>query len=102
MADQQYDNSMRGVLFRNDKKDSEKHPDYKGNGEVNGVEVWISAWIKTSQRTNTKYMSLSFENKEGQVVPGASGGQATVDVPIDSSGLPAQTGGVAADDDIPF
>lgn len=88
----EYDNSMRGVLFRNDKKESEKHPDYKGNGEVNGVEVWVSAWIKTSKK-GAKYMSLSFENKEGQAV-------ASQDVPIETSDFERPT--PAADDDIPF
>lgn len=62
-----YDNSQRGVLFKNDKRTTEQHPMYKGNGEINGVEVWISAWVKTS-KAGASYMSLSFENKEGQVV----------------------------------
>lgn len=92
----QYDNSMRGVLFKNDKKQSDKHPDYKGNGEVNGVEVWISAWIQKSKK-GVSYMSLQFENKEGQVVGGS-------DVPIDTGDF--QTAGAAhsaiSDDDIPF
>ena len=38
------DNS--GVLFKNDKKESGNQPDYKGNITVNGVEYWLSAWIK--------------------------------------------------------
>ena len=38
------DNS--GVLFKNDKKENEKHPDYKGNIMVDGNEYWLSAWIK--------------------------------------------------------
>ena len=37
------DNS--GVLFKNDKKETEKHPDYKGNIMVDGNEYWLSAWI---------------------------------------------------------
>lgn len=92
-----YDNSMRGVLFRNDKKTSDKHPDYKGNGEVNGIEVWISSWIKTSKQ-GVKYMSLSFENKEGQVVAQTTAA-APADVPIDTADFQSQP---AMDDDIPF
>lgn len=89
-----YDNSMRGVLFKNDKaSDNPNAPAYKGNGEVNGVEVWLSAWVKKS-KNGVSYMSLSFENKEDQVAatPVAS------DVPIDAVHQPA----VADDDDIPF
>lgn len=58
----EYDNNMRGVLFRNDRKEKETHPDYKGSCEVDGVEMWISAWIKDGK--NGKFMSLSFTQKE--------------------------------------
>lgn len=51
-----------GVLFKNDKKETEKHPDYKGWGEVNGVSVWIAAWIKTGAKG--KFMSLSIKPKD--------------------------------------
>jgi hypothetical protein len=62
MAD--YDNTNRGVLFKNDRKESEKHPDYKGNINVNGVEFWLSAWIKDGAKG--KFMSLSIQPKEAQ------------------------------------
>jgi len=54
------DNS--GTLFRNDKKESDKHPDYKGDAIINGQAVWISAWIKDGKRG--KFMSLSFNPKD--------------------------------------
>ncbi len=50
-----------GVLFKNDRKEQEKHPDYKGQAEVNGQAVWISAWIKEGK--NGKFMSLAFQEK---------------------------------------
>lgn len=59
----EYDNNNRGVLFKNDKKESERHPDYKGNIEVDGVAYWLSAWIKTDKNGN-KYMSLSVTRKD--------------------------------------
>jgi hypothetical protein len=59
---QQYDNNMRGVLFKNDRKEQDSHPDYKGSCEINGVEHWISAWIKEGRQG--KFMSLSFKVKE--------------------------------------
>ncbi len=34
-----------GVLFKNDKKDNERAPEYKGNIMVDGQEYWLSAWI---------------------------------------------------------
>ena len=56
----QYPNS--GSLFKNDKKKTDKHPDYTGSGEVDGVEYWFSAWIKEGKKG--KFMSLSFQPKD--------------------------------------
>lgn len=59
----QYDDTNRGVLFKNDKKESDKHPNYKGSLNINGTDGWIAAWIKES-KDGKKYMSLSWEPKE--------------------------------------
>jgi len=60
-----YSNENSGALFKNDRKESEKHPDYKGSINVEGVDYWLSAWIKTSTK-GTKFMSLSVKPKEQQ------------------------------------
>ena len=57
-----YDNTNRGVLFKNDRKTSDKHPDYKGNANLDGRDYWVSAWIKTGAKG--KFMSLSYEAKD--------------------------------------
>jgi len=54
------DNS--GVLFKNDRKESEKHPDYKGYLTVNNQEFWLSAWVKEGK--TGKYMGLAISPKE--------------------------------------
>jgi len=54
------DNS--GALFKNDRKEKENQPDYKGRAEVNGEEYWLAAWLKTSDKG--KYMSIAFTLKE--------------------------------------
>lgn len=61
----EYDNTNRGALFKNDRKEKESQPDYKGSINVNGVDMWISAWLKTSKDGNT-FMSLSVQPKEAQ------------------------------------
>lgn len=59
---------MRGVLFKNDKQGNDKRPDSRGSCVINNVDYNISAWIKVSQKTGDKYMSLKFEPKgEGKM-----------------------------------
>jgi uncharacterized protein (DUF736 family) len=48
-----------GVAFKNDKKTTEKQPDYKGKAVVDGVEKEIAIWVRES-KTGTKYFSLMF------------------------------------------
>ena len=60
----QYDNTNSGALFRNQKKETEKHPDHTGTINVEGREFWLSAWIKTS-KSGQKFFSLSVKPKDG-------------------------------------
>ena len=59
---QQYDNNLSGVLFKNDKDGNEKRPDYKGSAEIEGVQYWVSAWIRDGAKG--KFMSMKYEAKE--------------------------------------
>jgi len=58
-----YDNTNRGALFRNDRKEKDTHPDHQGQINVEGVEYWLSAWVKTSKK-GQKFFSLSVKPKE--------------------------------------
>lgn len=60
-----YDNNLTGALFKNDKKETDKHPDYKGSCEINGTEYWVSSWLNES-KNGRKYLSLKFTAKEEQ------------------------------------
>ncbi len=62
---QNYDNNLRGVLFRNNRKTNAVQPDYTGQSEIEGVEYWIAAWVKVSKKGQS-FMSLAFTEKESQ------------------------------------
>lgn len=54
----EYDDSNRGVLFKNDRKETDKHPDLSGTININGTDHWLNAWSKVSQN-GKKFISLS-------------------------------------------
>jgi hypothetical protein len=50
-------------LFKNDRKEKDTHPDYKGDGMTpSGEPIWVSAWIKRTERGT--FMSCSMTLKE--------------------------------------
>jgi hypothetical protein len=59
----EYDNTNRGVLYRNENKQQENHPEYTGSLNVGGKEYWISGWVKESKKDGKKFFSLSVKKK---------------------------------------
>ena len=52
-----YDNELTGILGRNDRKEKDTHPDFKGNATIGGVDYWIDAW--TQERKDGSGVSSS-------------------------------------------
>lgn len=75
----------QGSLFKNDDRQSERHPDYRGSIRINGQDYWLSSWIKTA-KSGQKYMSLSAQPKEKKAEPAARG---VLTEPFDDDDIPA-------------
>lgn len=60
-----FDTTNRGVLFRNENKKTDKHPDYSGSLNADGVDYFFDAWIKVAE-SGRKFMSVSIKPKEKQ------------------------------------
>lgn len=50
-----------GSLFKNQYKEKETHPDYKGGcADPNGVQYSLAGWVSTTQ-SGEKYISIKVE-----------------------------------------
>ncbi len=81
-----YDNTDRGALFKNEKKENESQPDYTGNINVKGTEQRISAWLNTS-KSGIKYLSIKCSDpmpREDAGAPSAPA-PATAPAPLDDN-----------------
>lgn len=89
---QQYDNEMRGVLFKQREKKSERSPDYTGNVTIGGVEYRLSGWAR--QGRSGTFLSLAVsksENQSGNSAPRQSGGDDFLDEGIGSKPASRET-----------
>lgn len=77
MAYEQRD--MQGSLFKNEKKESDKHPNAQGSCLIDGVEYWVSAWTKKDKNGNP-WQSLAFKRKEQQ--RGSAPAKSESDIPF--------------------
>lgn len=103
----EYDNTNRGVLFENDRKETDKHPDMTGSLNINGVDHWFSGWWKEGR--SGEFLSLSIgkpkEAKGAAPAPqqqtSRRGSRSTAPA---VAAAPARSGGGFddMDDDIPF
>ena len=81
----------RGSLFKNDRREKETQPEYKGSmKDPEGREMWVSAWVEESKYG--KYFSLSVQYKDDVDKKGMQQARQAAE--------PAQGGFI--DEDLPF
>lgn len=104
-----YDNNMSGILARNERKQTDRHPDFSGQCEIDGRQYWISGWVKEgkpgSKMDGRKYFSLAFKAKDGAPAASGAGSQAAPAAarPSRSAAPPAAPATPAVEEDeIPF
>ena len=82
-----------GAIFKNDNKKADNHPDYKGKVNVNGKEMEIALWMKTSAK-GVKFLSASFSEPFVKNEP--------QNTQINSTLKPVNYVSLDANDDLPF
>tara|TARA_Y100000389_G_C17158440_1_gene363135 strand:+ start:254 stop:520 length:267 start_codon:yes stop_codon:yes gene_type:complete len=55
----QYDNTNRGSIWKNDKKEKETQPDYTGGIDVEGKQYFLNGWTR-KPGANPKAPAMSF------------------------------------------
>jgi hypothetical protein len=60
----EYDKTNTFALFKNDKGDNPKRPDYTGNLNVDGIEFRVSGWVREGAKG--KFISGTVQMKETQ------------------------------------
>ena len=67
-----YDNTNRGQIRKNDKKEKPNQPDFTGTLNVEGVEYWVSAWKRaTDANPKAPPLKFSIQKKEKAHAPAA-------------------------------
>ena len=91
----EYDNTNRGVLFKNDRRENDKQPTHRGTLNVKGVDHYLSAWVSTTN-SGQPVMRLSLGDvkaeQQSKPAPRAAAGFAR----------PAPARAMALDDEVPF
>jgi hypothetical protein len=71
-----YDNTNTGLLKRNDRKEKDSHPDYRGTINIDGTDYWLSGWLKVGREgtklAGQKFFSLSVTPMEDQQTRGGN------------------------------
>lgn len=70
----EYDKRNTGVLFKNDRKSKDTHPDYTGSyTDGDGNEYFLDAWIKDGQKGKFMRLKTKLKDKQPEPQPASDG-----------------------------
>ena len=99
----EYDNTNTGIISKNDRKELDTHPDIKGQINIEGVEYWLSGWIKERKSDGGKFYSLKATPKHAKPVTAAGQSYAQASGGFEKkAGNKWEAGLADLNDEIPF
>lgn len=60
----QFDKTNTGTIAKNLRKDSDSHPDVKGQINVDGVDYWLDGWQRQRNDGSGTFYSLRVKRKD--------------------------------------
>lgn len=89
-----YDNTNKGAIWGNKDKQSDKHPDFKGSINIDGVEYWLSGWKRDPQgNPNAPAVKFSVQRKEDVHAQGMQQASQSFQAPPQQQQQPPQNQG---------
>lgn len=59
------DRDNEGAIWGNERKETDRHPDFTGQATVDGVEYWVSAWKRgPDAKPKSPALKFSFKRKD--------------------------------------
>jgi hypothetical protein len=67
MTDRKFDESNRGAIWKNEKKETDKHPDFTGSINVDGHDYWLNGWRRPADASaKAPSMKFTVRRKDGK------------------------------------
>jgi hypothetical protein len=98
-----YDNTNKGAIWKNDNRERDTQPHFKGNLDVDGVEYYVNAWKREEgAHPNAPALKFSITKKSDVQNKAMNQAQNTMQQPPQQMAPPPPPEGGPFDDNIPF
>ena len=63
MPKEHYDNTNRGQIWKNERREKDTHAHYRGDINIDGVNYWLDAWKVSSDHANAPVLRFRVRKK---------------------------------------